>query len=149
MNHGATCRVDSTRRIRTCTQACMPPSARSRDPARRLAQRRPAPPGAASHRPRRGCALRTLRCGDPPGRALDTRTRRSDPHSGHRRRVRVTAAPQPDQLSLDHIPERITVHEPTRRGPVILVEDAAAGDPAAFAAVATDLIPSTADSYSF
>ena len=59
----------------------------------------------------------------------------------HRHHVRVTATPQPDRLSLNHLAEQITIHEPTRRGPVIVVEDAAAADPDALAAVATALVP--------
>ncbi|MDZ4264397.1 MAG: AAA family ATPase, partial [Mycobacterium sp.] len=59
----------------------------------------------------------------------------------NRHHVRVTATPQPDRLSLNHLAERITIHEPTRRGPVIVVEDAAAADPDALAAVATALVP--------
>jgi len=58
-----------------------------------------------------------------------------------RHHVRVTATPQPDRLSLNHLAEQITIHEPTRRGPVIVVEDAAAADPDALAAVATALVP--------
>lgn len=59
----------------------------------------------------------------------------------NRHHVRVTATPQPDRLSLNHLAEQITIHEPTRRGPVIVVEDAAAADPDALAAVATALVP--------
>ncbi len=59
----------------------------------------------------------------------------------NRHHVRVTATPQPDRLSLNHLAEQITIHKPTRRGPVIVVEDAAAADPDALAAVATALVP--------
>lgn len=59
----------------------------------------------------------------------------------NRHHVRITATPQPDRLSLNHLAEQITIHEPTRRGPVIVVEDAAAADPDALAAVATALVP--------
>ncbi|MDZ4266139.1 MAG: helicase C-terminal domain-containing protein, partial [Mycobacterium sp.] len=59
----------------------------------------------------------------------------------HRHHVRVTATPQPGRLSLNHLAEQITIHQPTRRGPVIVVEDAAAADPDALAAVATALVP--------
>ncbi len=59
----------------------------------------------------------------------------------NRHHVRVTATPQPDRLSLNHLAEQMTIHEPTRRGPVIVVEDAAAADPDALAAVATALVP--------
>ncbi|WP_023985470.1 MULTISPECIES: MobF family relaxase [Mycobacteriaceae] len=61
--------------------------------------------------------------------------------AANRHHVRVTATPQPDRLSLNHLAEQITIHEPTRRGPVIVVEDAAAADPDALAAVATALVP--------
>ncbi|WP_308212863.1 MobF family relaxase [Mycolicibacterium arenosum] len=58
-----------------------------------------------------------------------------------RHHVRVSATPQPDRLSLNHLAEQITVHPPDKRGPVIVVEDAAAADPDALAAVATALVP--------
>ncbi|MGK2902398.1 MAG: MobF family relaxase, partial [Mycobacterium sp.] len=61
-----------------------------------------------------------------------------------RQHVRVTATPQPGRLSLNHLAERITIHRPTLRGPVIVVEDAAAAaaaDPDALATVATALVP--------
>lgn len=59
----------------------------------------------------------------------------------NRHHVRVTATPQPDRLSLNHLAEQIAVHPPDKRGPVIVVEDVAAADPDALAAVATALVP--------
>ena len=59
----------------------------------------------------------------------------------NRHHVRVTATPQPDRLSFNHLAEQITIHPPTQRGPVIVVEDAAAADPDALAAVAIALVP--------
>lgn len=61
--------------------------------------------------------------------------------NAHRHHVRVTATPQPDRLSLNHLAEQITNHPPDQRGPIIVVEDAAAADPDALAAVATALVP--------
>ncbi|MGB5150222.1 MAG: hypothetical protein WBN99_09700 [Mycobacterium sp.] len=59
----------------------------------------------------------------------------------NRDHLRVTATPQPDRYSLTKLAEQITIHAPTGRGPVIVVEDAAAADPDALAAVATALVP--------
>ncbi|MDM2397352.1 AAA family ATPase, partial [Mycobacteroides abscessus] len=53
----------------------------------------------------------------------------------------VTARPQPGRISLNGLAERIAANPPDRRGPVIVVEDAAAADPAALAAMATALVP--------
>ncbi|MBV5244429.1 relaxase domain-containing protein [Mycolicibacterium sp. PAM1] len=61
--------------------------------------------------------------------------------NANRHHIGVTATPQPGRLSLNHLAEQITIHEPTQRGPVIVVEDAAAADPDALAAVATAVVP--------
>lgn len=98
------------------------------------------PPGATLTRsPWRGHAptpprsrCRCLRRGHRGGRALHPElaeaihTAATDANRHH---VRITATPQLDRLSLNHLAEQITIHEPTRRGPVIVVEDAAAADP--------------------
>lgn len=59
----------------------------------------------------------------------------------HRHHVCVTATPQPNRLSLNHLAEQIAIHPPDQRGPVVVVEDAAAANPDALAAVATALVP--------
>lgn len=60
-------------------------------------------------------------------------------HTG-RPYLRVPATPQPDRYSLAELAEKITDHQPSRhRPPVIVVEDAAAADPAHLATVATTL----------
>ena len=58
-----------------------------------------------------------------------------------RRYVQVAAAPsRPDQRRLDQFAERLPAHPPSP-GAVVVVEDAAAADPAHLAAVATALVP--------
>lgn len=58
-----------------------------------------------------------------------------------RRYVQIAAAPsRPDQRRLDQFAERLTAHPPSPRE-VVVVEDAAAADPAHLAAVATALVP--------
>ncbi|MDG4666368.1 MobF family relaxase [Mycobacterium sp. 236(2023)] len=59
----------------------------------------------------------------------------------HRHHVCVTATPQPNRLSLNHLAEQIAIHPPDQRGPVVVVEDAAAANPDALAAVVTALVP--------
>lgn len=58
-----------------------------------------------------------------------------------RRYVQIAAAPsRPDQRRLDRFAERLPAHPPSPRE-VVVVEDAAAADPAHLAAVATALVP--------
>lgn len=58
-----------------------------------------------------------------------------------RRYVQIAAAPsRPDQRRLDQFAERLPAHPPSPRE-VVVVEDAAAADPAHLAAVATALVP--------
>lgn len=58
-----------------------------------------------------------------------------------RRYVQIAAAPsRPDQRRLDQFAERLPAHPPSP-GEVVVVEDAAAADPAHLAAVATALVP--------
>ena len=57
-----------------------------------------------------------------------------------RAHVRIAATPQPDDVRLDQLVESLAAHPPSLRE-IVVVEDAAAADPAHLAAVATALVP--------